>query len=61
MAQTVIPIVNSEDRERLAAIVEDRNRSQKHVQRARIILLSAERLTCTVRRHPFNGFDRLWT
>ena len=45
MAQTVIPIVNSEDRERLAAIVEDRNRSQKHVQRARIILLSAERLT----------------
>ena len=45
MAQTVIPIVNSEDRERLAAIVEDRNRSQKHVQRARIILLSAEHLT----------------
>jgi hypothetical protein len=40
MAQTVIPIVNSEDRERLAAIVEDRNRSQKHVQRARIILLA---------------------
>ena len=45
MAQTVIPIVNSADRERLAAIVENRNRSQKHVQRARIILLSAERLT----------------
>jgi len=29
----------------LAAIVEDRNRPQKHVQRATIILLSAERLT----------------
>jgi transposase len=29
----------------LAAVVEDRNRPQKHVQRARIILLSAERLT----------------
>jgi transposase len=45
MAQTVIPLVNSTDRERLAAILEDRNRPQKHVQRARIILLSAERLT----------------
>jgi len=45
MAQTVSPVVNSADRERLAAVVEDRNRPQKHVQRARIILLSAERLT----------------
>jgi transposase len=45
MAQTVSPIVSSADRARLAAIVEDRNRPQKHVQRARIILLSAERLT----------------
>ena len=45
MAQTVIPFVNFADRERLAAVVEDRNRPQKHVQRARIILLSAERLT----------------
>jgi hypothetical protein len=45
MAQTVSPVVNSADRERLAAVMEDRNRPQKHVQRARIILLSAERLT----------------
>ena len=45
MAQTVIPIITPADRERLAAIVKDRNRSQKHVQRARIILLSTERLT----------------
>ena len=45
MAQTVSPVLNSADGERLAAVVEDRNRPQKHVQRARIILLSAERLT----------------
>ena len=45
MAQTVSPVVNPEDRARLAAVVGDRNRPQKHVQRARIILLSAERLS----------------
>ena len=45
MAQTVCPIVSDTDRARLVAIVEDRNRLQKHVQRARIILLSAEHLT----------------
>ena len=45
MAQTVSPVLNSADRERLTAVVEDRNRPQKHVQRARVILLSAERLT----------------
>jgi len=45
MAQTVTPLVNSADRERLAAIAQDRNRPQKHVQRAKIVLLSADRLT----------------
>ena len=44
MAQTVNVIVAAEDRERLLAIAGDRNRPLKHVQRARIILLSAERL-----------------
>jgi transposase len=44
MAQTVDVIVDAEDRARLAAVVGDRNRVQKHVQRARIVLLSAERL-----------------
>lgn len=44
MAQTVDVIVDAEDRARLAAVVGDRNRLQKHVQRARIVLLSAERL-----------------
>ena len=42
MAQTVCPLVSAEDRTRLAAIVADRNRPQKHVARARIILGSAE-------------------
>ncbi len=42
MAQTVCLLVDAEDRTRLTAIVSDRNRPQKHVQRARIILLSAD-------------------
>ena len=44
MAQTVSLIVSPEDRARLAAIVGDRSRPLKHIQRARIVLLSAERL-----------------
>jgi transposase len=44
MAQTVSLIVSVEDRSRLAAIIDDRNRSLKHVQRARIVLCSAEHL-----------------
>src|SRR5260221_3951126 len=44
MAQTVCLLLGDEDRMRLAAIVGDRNRPQKHVQRARIVLLSADRL-----------------
>jgi hypothetical protein len=44
MAQIISIIVRSEDRVRLAAVVADRNRPQKHVLRARIILLSADRL-----------------
>jgi transposase len=44
MAQTVSVIVGSEDRGRLAAILGDLNRPLKHMQRANIVLLSAERL-----------------
>ena len=44
MAQTVSVIVSAEDRVRLAAIAGDRSRPLKHVQRARIILHSADRL-----------------
>ncbi len=43
MAQTVSIIVFPEDRTGLAAISGDRNRPQKHVQRAQIVLYSAER------------------
>ena len=44
MAQELCVIVGDEDRARLEAIVGDRNRLLKHVQRARIVLLCAERL-----------------
>ena len=44
MAQEVCVIVNAEDRARLAAVVGDRRRPLKHVQRARIVLRSADRL-----------------
>jgi len=44
MAQTVTVLVGPEDRARLAAVIADRNRPQKHVQRANIILLSAAKL-----------------
>jgi len=44
MAQTVSVIVSFEDRERLAAVLDDRNRPLKHVQRAQIVLLSADRM-----------------
>jgi Homeodomain-like domain len=43
MAQTLCPLVSAEDRQRLAAIVADRNCPQKHVIRVRIVLLSSER------------------
>jgi transposase len=44
MAQTVSLIVSVEDRARLTAIIDDRNRPLKHVQRARIVLCCADRL-----------------
>jgi len=44
MAQTVSVIVGTEDCARLIAVLGDRNRPLKHVQRAKIVLLSAERL-----------------
>lgn len=44
MAHMVCPLVSADDRARLAAIAADRNRSQKHAARARIILASTERL-----------------
>jgi transposase len=43
MAQTVCVIVSVSDRERLEAIVGDRNRPQKHAERARVVLASTQR------------------
>jgi transposase len=45
MAQTVCIIVGTEDRARLAAVVGDRSRPLKHIQRARIVVHSADRLS----------------
>lgn len=45
MSQTLCILLNSADRSQLEAIVSDRSRPLKHVQRIQIILLSAERLT----------------
>lgn len=48
MSQTVCIILSPGDRAALEAIVADRNRALKHVQRANIILLSAGRLPVQV-------------
>lgn len=46
---------------RLAAIIGDRSRPQKHVARARIILLSADRLdVAAVARHAGIGRPAVW-
>src|SRR5467141_1346505 len=44
MAQELCVVVSAEDRARLAAIIDDRNRPLKHVQRAQIVLFAADRL-----------------
>src|SRR5947209_11805508 len=43
MAQQVCVVVSTAEREQLAAIAADRNRPRKHVERARIVLASADR------------------
>ena len=43
MAQTVSILLFPEDRARLAAVIGDRNNPQKHMQRAQIVLHSAEK------------------
>lgn len=42
MAQTVCVIVSASDRRRLEGVVADRNRPRKHLERARVVLASAE-------------------
>ena len=61
MAQNICPVVSGEDRARLEAIVADRNRAQKHVARARIILASAERRSvAAIARHAGLGRPAVW-
>ena len=61
MAQSVCLVVSAEDRARLGAIVADRNRSQKHVARARIVLGSAERLdVATIARRAGVSRPAVW-
>jgi transposase len=61
MAQIVCPVVSAEDRARLEAVVADRNRAQKHVARARIILGSADRLNvAAVARRAGVGRPAVW-
>ena len=48
MAQQVCVVLSTAEREQLAAIAADRNRPRKHVERARIVLGSAD-------RHPAQG------
>jgi hypothetical protein len=43
MAQQVCVVLSAAEREQLAAIAGDRNRPRKHVERARIMLASADR------------------
>jgi transposase len=61
MAHAICPIVAAEDRVRLEAIIADRNRPQKHVIRARIVLHSAERLSVAeVARRVGCGRPAVW-
>ena len=43
MAQTVCVVLSSSDRQVLEAIVANRNRPQKHVERAQVVLAAARR------------------
>src|SRR5829696_7872719 len=61
MAQSVCLVTSADDRARLEAIVADRNRPQKHVARARLVLLSADRLdVATVARRAGVGRPAVW-
>ena len=43
MAERVSVVLGAAEREQLAAIVADRNQPRKHIERARIVLASADR------------------
>jgi hypothetical protein len=61
MAQPVCLCIPAADRARLEAIVADRNRPQEHVARARLVLLSADRLdVATVARRAGVSRPAVW-
>ncbi len=61
MARNICLVVGDGDRRRLASIAADRNRPQKHIQRARIVPLSAERLAAAeVARQAGVGRPAVW-
>ena len=61
MAQNVCPLVSGEDRARPEALVADRNQALKHVQRAWIVLHSANRLSVAeVARRTGVGRPAVW-
>ena len=61
MAQDVCPLVSGEDRARLEALVADRNQALKHVQRAWIVLHSADwRSVAEVPRRVGVGRPAVW-
>jgi transposase-like protein len=61
MAQDVCPVVSGEDRARLEALVADRNQALKHVQRAWIVLYSADPLpVAEVARRIGLGRPAVW-
>ncbi len=49
MAQTVCIIISAQDRTRLTAVVQDRNRPHKHVQRAKIVRIRCGGITFNFR------------
>ncbi len=62
MRAGIVVTVTPEDRRRLEAVVRDRNRPQKHVWRARIILLTADGLgTNGIVREAAKDKTVVWT
>jgi len=61
MRQGITVEVNSADRARLQAIVADRNSAQKHVWRARIVLMTADGVgTTTIMRQTGKSKVTVW-
>jgi transposase len=61
MGQTVSVIVSAEDHARLAAVIGDRSRPFKHIQRAKVVLHSADRLpTVEVARRSEVSRPAVW-